>query len=486
MPQDAIAPIVYDPSNTILPETGLSPSDLPGLAPWLDLARQEIHDDLGLWRDVLAKKRSMPDHKVPLDAGFTDLPERLLADYRAAGEKSEIGRIVKAAGRLREMVDRVAVLGIGGSYMGARAMFEALCHPYHNELARELRKGTPRIYFSGNNVDNEHLLALLDLLGRDHQSRFAALVISKSGGTLETAVAFRLFLNLLRRETAKNPADLRKLVVPVTGKAGRLRDLVNELKCEDDFVFPDGVGGRFSILTSVGLLPAAVMGLDIVRLLEGAAAMNAQFFKAAVGKNPVLDYVGVCHLMEVRRGATIRVLSTWGGRLEAVGLWYDQLLAESLGKNDHGATPLTVVNTRDLHSRGQQHQEGRRDKLITNLYAVSGPGQGILPVGESDLDQDQLNALSDKTVPQILQAALEGTNEAYRDALRPTADIRLPAIDEASLGQLFQMLMLATVVEGRLININPYGQPGVEAYKRNMNAILRGQSRKRSLTWPLS
>jgi glucose-6-phosphate isomerase len=186
----------------------------------------------------------------------------------------------------------------------------------------------------------------------------------------------------------------------------------------------------------------------------------------------VLQYVGVCHLMEKHLGCHIRVLSTWGKRLEAAGFWYDQLLAESLGKNEVGALPLTVVNTRDLHSRGQQHQEGRRDKLITNLI-VDQPSRPPIKVGLSELNQDGLNELAEKTIPDILAAAIEGTNQAYREANRPTADIHLPQLDEYTLGQFFQFMMLATVVEGRLIGINPYGQPGVEAYKKNMNAILR-------------
>ena len=186
----------------------------------------------------------------------------------------------------------------------------------------------------------------------------------------------------------------------------------------------------------------------------------------------MLDFVGVCHLLEEQRGCNIRVLSTWGKGLEAAGLWYDQLLAESLGKHEKGATPLTVVNTRDLHSRGQQHQEGRRDKLITNVI-VDNVRRDRLAVGKSDHDQDQLNALASKTLPEIMAAAIAGTNQAYAEDRRPTADLHLPQLDEAALGQLFQMLMLATVVEGRLIGINPYGQPGVEGYKKHMNAFLR-------------
>jgi glucose-6-phosphate isomerase len=294
--------------------------------------------------------------------------------------------------------------------------------------------------------------------------------ISKSGGTLETAASTRQFLALLRETCGKT--ELAKYVAPVTGPSGRLYELAKAIGCDPIFQIPDGVGGRFSVLCAVGLLPAALMGLDVVKLLEGAAAMNALFRSAPSGQNPVLDYVGVCHLMEEKHGATIRVLSTWGKGLEAAGLWYDQLLSESLGKQGRGATPITVVNTRDLHSRGQQHQEGRRDKLITNVI-VDQIRREPLAVGRSEFDQDQLNSLAQKTLPEIMAAAIAGTNQAYREDARPTADLHLPRLDEASLGQLFQMLMLATVVEGRLIGINPYGQPGVEAYKKHMNAFLR-------------
>ena len=471
MNSQSIPPITYNPSGVMIPGTGLSSDDLRWIAPRLLAARQEVADDLVLWKQGGA----LPKVKEPLDAGFTDLPERLLEEYAKRGEASELGRIQATARKLAEAVDRVLVLGIGGSYMGARALFESCCDPYHNERERSQRGGRPRIYFEGNNVDNSAVASLLNLLEAEDGGPFGILVISKSGGTLETAVGFRLFLAALWRACKGDAKRLAELVVPVTGQKGRLRDLSTALGCPEVFPIPDGVGGRFSVLSAVGLLPAAVMGLDIVRLLEGAVAMNDRFKTAALGENPVLDFVGVCHLMELRRGANIRVLSTWGKRLESVGLWYDQLLAESIGKDGQGATPLTVVNTRDLHSRGQQHQEGRRDKLITNVIVdPHADGEG-LRVGRSSQDQDQLNELADKTLPDILDAAIRGTNQAYRDDHRPTADLRLPRVDEATIGQLFQMFMLATVVEGRLIGINPYGQPGVEAYKKNMNAILRGK-----------
>jgi len=469
MSKSSISPIVYDYSAVIKPETasplvrqfGLSQADLDWAATGLAAARREVLEDLVLFQ----KNSPVPAEKTPLDAAFMDLPERFLGRDRAV-----LDDIRATADRLAGEVDRVLVLGIGGSYMGARALFEACCHPYHNELSREARNGRPRVYFEGNNVDNDAVAGLLDVLAAD--DRWAIVVISKSGGTLETAVGFRIFLDALKKSCGGDEAKLRRRIVPITGEKGRLRDLSQALGCPKVFPIHDGVGGRFSVLDPVGLFPAAVMGLDVVSLLEGAAAMNDRFRAAAPGENPVLDYVAVARLLEVRRGTTIRVLSTWGKRLEAVGLWYDQLLAESLGKDGQGTTPLTVVNTRDLHSRGQQHQEGRRDKLITNLI-VQQSDRPALAIEKSSFNQDRLNELAGKTLPDILRAALAGTNQAYAEDHRPTADLRLPRLDEATLGQVFQMFMLATVVEGRLIGVNPYGQPGVEAYKKNMNAILR-------------
>ncbi|MGD9646423.1 MAG: glucose-6-phosphate isomerase [Pirellulales bacterium] len=491
-----IVPLVYDNRHALLPGTGLDAAWFAELAPRLEAAQRETLDDVELWRRSTSDAAAIPPAKQPLDAGFIDLPDRLLAEYRKNREASELGRIVATARRLAAAADRVVVLGIGGSYMGARALFEALCHPYHNELSRGARGGRPRIYFEGNNFDTDGVAGLLDLLGgpltpgpsptrgegsnapsqsgTSPDGRWALLPISKSGGTLETAAAFRIFLRAFEHANqADRRAAIAELLVPVTGATGKLRDLARALGCTEVFDIPDGVGGRFSIFTAVGLLPAAVLGIDVVRLLEGAAAMNEQFRTAPPGKNPVLDFVATCHLAEERRGDHIRILSVWGKGLEAAGLWYDQLLAESLGKEELGATPLTVVNTRDLHSRGQQHQEGRRDKLITNIV-VDEPRREPQQIGRLPGDEDRLNDLADKSLADCLQAAVAGTNQAYLDVARPTADLRLPRLDEASLGQLFQFFMLATVVEGRLIGINPYGQPGVEAYKKNMNRILHG------------
>ncbi len=467
--------ITYDPSGTYLPEHGLAPDSLGKVAPRLLAARDEVLTDAKLWAEGV----TVPADKWPFDAGFHNLPERLLAEYEAKGPESEVGRIIATANRLAAVVDRAVLLGIGGSYMGARALLEACCHPYYNEISREARDNRPRISFEGNNVDNDALTGLFDLLpeksSADHVAdRWGIVVISKSGGTLETAAAFRILLARLEQTLGANRAQLADLVVPVTGTSGKLFDLATAIGCREIFPVPDGVGGRFSVLSAVGLLPAAIMGLDIVKLLEGAAAMNEHFATSAVGENVPLDYTGICHLMETECGCDIRLLSTWGKRLEALGLWYDQLLSESLGKQERGAMPLTVVNTRDLHSRGQQHQEGKRDKLITNIIVEKCATKPVA-IGQSDLNQDGLNELADKTIPEVLAAATQGTNQAYREDNRPTAALHLPEINEFVIGQLFQMFMLATVLEGRMIGINPYGQPGVEAYKKNMNAILRAK-----------
>ncbi len=474
-PKPPVDPIQYDPA-AVFATGGLQRTDLDGLAGRLDAARGASLADLDRWRNGGTQPGEV------LDPAFIDLPDRLLADYQTRRTTSELFAILQTARRIRDAVDRVVVLGIGGSFMGTRALFEACCHPCHNELPRGERGGRPRLSFEGSTMDNDSVQGLLDLIapaGRprsgDLLDRWALLVVSSSDGTLETAVATRLFLATLLESVGGDRGRLAELVVPITGRTGRLADLAQAIGCPDVFDIPAGSGGRFSVFTAAGLLPAAIVGIDVVRLLEGAAAMNRRLREAPVGDNPVLQYVGVCHLAETRMGATIRVLSSWSNQLEAVGLWYDQLLSESLGKAEQGATPLTTVATRDLHSRGQQYQEGRRDKLITNLVAGEPRRDRLtLPqLGAFAADHDKLDDLVGMAWPALLAAAVAGTNEACAQARRPTADILLPRIDEHALGQLLQMLMLSTIVEGRLVGTNPYGQPGVEASQKLMMARLR-------------
>src|SRR5262249_1635330 len=306
------------------------------------------------------------------------------------------------------------------------------------------------------------------------EERWAVVVVSKSGTTLEPAVALRA----LRREAAEyyglRSPWLKQLFAAVTGTTSKLRDLLTADGLADGSVLtiPDNVGGRFSVFTPAGLLPAALMGLDTRALLLGAAAMTKRFLEEPFERNPVLQYAAVNYLMAEECGKPLRVFSIWSKKLESVGLWYDQLLAESLGKHGRGPTPLTVVQTRDRHTRGQQHREGPRDRVINNLV-VKNPRTVAIQVQMADHNEDELNAYARKGLPDLMAAALRGTNQAYFDVARPTADLIVPTLSEHTMGQLLQMLMLATVIEGTLMGINPYGQPGVEAYKRNMRALLK-------------
>jgi glucose-6-phosphate isomerase len=434
-------------------------------------------------RQQVGAERQMenpPARMLPLDSGFIDMPGKLMDKYRRKGENSEVGRILAAANKLKAETDRVVVLGIGGSYLGAKALFDALCHTYHNELPDRMRMGKPRLYFEGNNVENDTLQDLLDFLENTcvdpalRDERWGAVVISKSGGTLETAAAYRVIRRELARYYGNAPEEMRKRVVPITGLTGKLRELcVKDGYGEDEILrVPDGVGGRYSVFSAVGLLPAAVVGLDVQALLLGASTMTQRFLSEPFERNPVLQYAAINYLMAAELGKNTRVLAIWSKKLEALGWWYDQLLSESLGKQGRGPTPITVVNTRDLHSRGQQHQEGTRDKLVNNLF-VKGTRHAPIQIGMADRNEDELNQFSRKTLPDVLGAAYRGTNEAYAEVARPTTEIMVPSLSEHTMGQLMQMLMLATVVEGRLMGINPYGQPGVQAYKDRMMRILK-------------
>ncbi|MBI2805313.1 MAG: glucose-6-phosphate isomerase [Planctomycetes bacterium] len=462
----------WTPGAELRQQHFLAPAKLRDLTPRVLQVRSQVATEREL--------KQVPQEMQPLDAGFIDLPQKLLDQHKKQGDASTLGRVLKLAERMRERVDRLVVLGIGGSYMGARALFESLKSSYHNDLPAKDRSGTPCIYFEGNNVDNDALHELFEMLSITcvepdrREECWGVTVISKSGGTLETAAAFRA----IRREMAEyyglHAPQLKDLVVPITGDAGSLRSLCKAEGIADENMLPipDDVGGRYSVFTPVGLFPAAAMGLDVRALLLGAAAMTRRFLEERFENNPVLQYAAVNYLMNTQCQKPIRVMSIWSRKLEALGLWYDQLLAESLGKQGHGPTPMTTVQTRDLHSRGQQHQEGMRDKVINNLVVKACVNPPIM-VGMADRNEDELNQYNRKGLPDIMDAALAGTNRAYYDAARPTADILMPAVTEHTMGQLMQMLMLATVVEGRLMGINPYGQPGVEGYKRNMKEILK-------------
>jgi glucose-6-phosphate isomerase len=426
--------------------------------------------------------QNIPAKELPLQPGFIDLPQKYLDNFRRKQDASEVGRIIRTAHRIKENFDRVVVMGVGGSSLGAKALFQALCHTHHNEMPAKMRMGKPRVYFEGNSLDNDSLQEFFELLDNTcvdpdlPEERWAVVVISKSGGTLETAAAFRAVKAEASRYYGPKSEMLRHAIVPITGSTGHLRDLCRADGRSDDEIFtiPDEVGSRFSVFTPAGLLPAAVMGLDVRAILMGAAAMTRRFLEEPFERNPVLQYAAVNYLFTEELKKTTRVLAVWSKKLETLGWWYDQIVAESLGKANRGPTPLTVVQSRDLNGRGQQHQDGTRDKVINNLV-VRQPKHPPVMVGMADRNEDDLNQFSRRGFPDLQEAALQAVSEAYENAARPTADLILPSINEHAIGQLMQMLMLATVVEGRLMGTNPYSQPGLETYRQSMLKTLKSQ-----------
>jgi glucose-6-phosphate isomerase len=427
------------------------------------------------------ESRNLPAEYLPVEAGFIDLPQQMLDNYRRKGETSDLGRILTLASNLREEADRIVLLGTGGPYLTAAAVFRALLSACHNDLPPETRLGVPRIYFEGNSADNDALQDLLDVLGitcvdpERREERWGVVVLSENGSNLETLVAHRVF----RREAAeyygKSPW-LTRLFAAVTHPTSRVRDLFKAYGHDDAtlLTLPENLGSRFGALTALGLLPAALMGLDVRAMLLGAAAMTKRFLEEPFERNPVLQFAAVNHLMTEEVGKPLRVLAIWSKKLEGVGLWYDHLLSESLGKQGRGPTPLTIVQTRDLYTRGQQHQEGPRDRVINNLV-LRYPRSVPIAIQMADHNEDDLNGYARKSVPDVLSAAQRGSAQAAYDVARPMADLVMPTLSEHTMGQLLQMLMLATVVEGRLMGINPYGQPGAEVYRKGMREALRTQ-----------
>jgi glucose-6-phosphate isomerase len=449
----------------------LPPAQLRDLQPRLAHVRSQIATEREL--------RQVPAELQPLEAGFIDLPQKTLDQFRRQVDSSVLGRVLKIASHLRQHVDQVVVLGAGGAYLGPRTLMEALRNSYHNNLPAKDRPGMPRLYFAGNNVDNDSFQELLDLLQLTcvdpdlRGERWGAVVVSKSGETLETAAAYRT----IRREMAEfygsEAGQRRDLIAPITAAKGKLRDLclADGFTDEQILTIPDDVGDRYSVFSPVGLLPAALLGLDVRALLLGAASMTRSFLEDPFERNPVLQFAAVNYLTYRECKLPLRVLAIWSRKLEAVGLWYDQLISGSLSKGSQGPTPLTTVQTRDLHTRGQQLQDGARDKMINNLVVKNSVHPPIM-IGMMDRNEDELNAYNRKSWPDLMKAAVQGANQAYFDVARPTSELIVPSITEHTMGQLLQLLMLATVVEARLLGVNPYGQPGEEVYQRNMKALL--------------
>ncbi|MGN6545425.1 MAG: glucose-6-phosphate isomerase, partial [Aureliella sp.] len=455
----------FDPSAAFIPGKGLEPAEVQALEPMLARLRDEVVDiDL----QMLEGKLPTPTNKRPLGGGFYPLPERLLADYEKDRRGSELARILAAGKRIPTMLDRVVVLGTGSPHAGARALMDACCQPYWNELSRGERGSRPRMYFEGNNLDNDAVRGLLRLLASQPSERshwgepgkpdWGIVVVDPSGDSLETTIALRPFLAALEAECNGDAAAVRERVIAITRDGSQLFNFPKELGDPDIFSVPEGVGERFSVLSAAGLIPAAILGLNVVELLQGAAAMNQHFREASPGENFVLQYAAMNYLMAAKHGASMRLLRVWSRALESAGRWHEQLVAESLGKSERAAVPLTTLNARDFHARLQPPGHGRRDRLVHNLV-VEAYRDDPLPIGPRSSDCDGLKEVADKTLPEVMQAAIAAANQSLRDAGQPTTTLALPRSDEASLGLFFQMLMLATVIEARLFGVNPYAPP---------------------------
>jgi glucose-6-phosphate isomerase len=387
--------------------------------------------------------------------GWIDLP----VDY----DKEEFARIQAAAAKIQKDSEVLLVIGIGGSYLGARAAIEFLRHSFYNSVSKEVRK-TPEIYFCGNNISSNYMNHLKEVIGdRD----FSINIISKSGTTTEPAIAFRVFKKLLNEKYGKKEAAGR--IYATTDKArGALKSLATEEGYES-FVVPDDVGGRFSVLTAVGLLPIAVSGADIGKLMEGAASMRSYCLNSPFEENDSLRYAAVRNIL-LRKGKSIEILVDYEPSLHFVSEWWKQLYGESEGKDQKGIFPAAVDFTTDLHSMGQFIQDGQRTLFETVINVEKSATEIILE--EEEIDLDGLNYLAGKSVDFINKSAMKGTLLAHTDGNVPNLQITLPEQNEFYLGELLYFFEFACGVSGYMLGVNPFDQPGVESYKKNMFALL--------------
>ena len=385
--------------------------------------------------------------------GWIDLP----VDY----DKDEFARIKKAAAKIQSDSDVLLVIGIGGSYLGARAAIEFLTHSFYNVLDKGTRK-TPQIFFVGNSISSKYIKDLQDVV-RDKD--FSINIISKSGTTTEPAIAFRVFKEMLVEKYGKEEANKR--IYATTDKAkGALKNLANQEGYES-FVVPDDVGGRFSVLTAVGLLPIAVSGADIDKLMEGAASGRKKALETPYEENPALLYAAIRNIL-LRKGKHVEIVANYEPSLHYVSEWWK--FGESEGKDQKGIFPAAVDLTTDLHSMGQFIQDGARIMFETVINVEESPEEVVLK--EEEVDTDGMNYLAGKNVDFVNKSAMNGTILAHTDGQVPNLKVNVPEQNEFYLGELFYFFEFACGVSGYLLGVNPFNQPGVESYKRNMFALL--------------
>ncbi len=382
--------------------------------------------------------------------GWVDLPRNY--------DKEEFARIQAAAKKIQQQSQVLVVIGIGGSYLGARAVIDLLCSPNYNLK----KKDTPDIFFAGNELSTDNLLELIDLIGdRD----FSVNVISKSGTTTEPAIAFRIFKGLLEKKYGKEGAKDR--IYATTDKArGALKGLA-DAEGYEEFVVPDAIGGRFSVLTAVGLLPIAAAGVDIQALMDGARRAMEELSAPGLD-NPAWQYAAARNALE-EGGKCVEMLAGYEPRFRFFAEWWKQLYGESQGKEGKGMLPASLEYTADLHSMGQYIQEGRRIMCET-VVSFAPKGEYVIPDDPENIDG--LNFLSGKPLAFVADRAMRGVMLAHVDGGVPNILIQMPVISEASVGYLIYFFEYVCGLSGHLLKINPFDQPGVEAYKSNMFALL--------------
>ena len=415
----------------------LRENDLKGLEGQVSDAHKAVNAKSGLGNDFL---------------GWVNLP----TDY----DKEEFARIKKAAEKIRKDTDVLIVIGIGGSYLGARAAIEFLKGPYYNSL----RDGAPEIYFAGNSISGSYLSDIIKLC---EGKRVSVNIISKSGTTTEPAVAFRVFRKYLEEQYGE--AEAAKRIYCTTDKArGTLKALADE-KGYECFVVPDDVGGRFSVLTAVGLLPIAAAGADIDKLMAGAAKASEKYDEADMYKNDCYRYAALRNAF-YRKGKSVELLVSYEPRFAMMAEWFKQLFGESEGKDNKGLFPASVIFSTDLHSMGQYVQDGSR--IMFETVVTFNETDKDVVIEEESNNGDGLNFLAGKTMSFVNEKAFEGTVLAHTDGGVPNLVINVDKPDEENLGELIYFFEKACAISGYMLGVNPFDQPGVESYKKNMFALL--------------
>ena len=411
--------------------------ELKGMEPMVKVAHEMIENKNGLGNDFL---------------GRVDLP----VNY----DKEEFERIKKAAAKIKADSEVLIVIGIGGSYLGARAAIELLRSTLYNSLAKD----TPKIFFAGNSISPTYLNAVIELV---KDKDFSVNIISKSGTTTEPALAFRVFREMLEEKYGKDGAKGR--IYATTDKAkGTLKELA-DAEGYETFVIPDDVGGRFSVLTAVGLLPIACAGCDIDALMAGAAKAREDFSVCDIEKNDCYKYAALRNVLR-NKGYKVEMLVAYENSFAMMNEWFKQLFGESEGKDNKGLFPASVDLTTDLHSMGQFIQDGSR-VMFETVINIDTPREE-LTIGEEPVDLDGLNYLAGKTVDFVNKSAMNGTILAHTDGQVPNFMVTVPEVNEFYLGELFYFFEFACGVSGYLLGVNPFNQPGVESYKKNMFALL--------------